>query len=87
MAIQYLFPADGDYLIETHPKENGANDGFENFSAEIHQLDIAIDSVKVSSAGLGGPEWTGSNRLGPQRVELEQEDARQDEGHRARESR
>ena len=57
MAIQYLFPADGDYLIEARPKENGANDGFENFSAELHQLDIAVDSVKVSSNGIGGPEW------------------------------
>ena len=71
IALHYLFPADGDYLIETRPKENGANDGFENFSTEVHQLDIAIDSVKVWSAGLGGPEWTGTNRLGPQRAELE----------------
>ncbi len=71
IALHYLFPADGDYLIETRPKENGANDGFENFSAEVHQLDIAIDSIKVRSAALGGPEWTGTNRLGPQRAELE----------------
>jgi mono/diheme cytochrome c family protein len=71
IALHYLFPADGDYLIETRPKENGANDGFENFSPEVHQLDIAIDSVKVWSAGLGGPEWTGISRLGPQRAELE----------------
>jgi uncharacterized protein DUF1592/uncharacterized protein DUF1588/uncharacterized protein DUF1587/uncharacterized protein DUF1585/uncharacterized protein DUF1595/cytochrome c len=71
IAVHYLFPADGDYLIETRPKENGANDGFENFSTDVHQLDIAIDSVKVWSAGLGGPEWTGTNRLGPQRAELE----------------
>lgn len=72
LAIRYVFPADGDYLIETHPKENGANDGFENFSEDIHQFDIAIDSVKILSAGLGGPEWTGRNRLGPKRVENEQ---------------
>ena len=72
VAIRYVFPADGDYLIETHPKENGANDGFENFSTEIHQFDIAIDSVNILSAGLGGPEWTGRNRLGPKRVENEQ---------------
>jgi mono/diheme cytochrome c family protein len=72
LAIHYVFPADGDYLIETHPKENGANDGFENFSAEIHQFDIAIDSVNILSAGLGGPEWSGRNRLGPKRVENEQ---------------
>jgi len=72
LAIRYVFPADGDYLIETHPKENGANDGFENFSAEIHQFDIAIDNVNILSAGLGGPEWTGRNRLGPKRVENEQ---------------
>jgi mono/diheme cytochrome c family protein len=72
LAIHYVFPADGDYLIETHPKENGANDGFENFSTEIHQFDIAIDSVNILSAGLGGPEWSGRNRLGPKRVENEQ---------------
>ena len=71
LAIHYVFPADGDYLIETRPKEDGANDGFENFSAEIHQLDIAIDSVKILSAGLGGPEWKG-NRLGPDRAKNEQ---------------
>jgi len=71
LAIHYVFPADGDYLIETRPKEDGANDGFENFSAEIHQLDVAIDSVKRLSAGLGGPEWKG-NRLGPDRAKNEQ---------------
>jgi len=72
IAIHYVFPADGDYLIETRPKENGANDGFENFSTEVHQMDIAIDNVKILSAGLGGPEWTGRNRLGPDRVKREQ---------------
>jgi len=73
LAIHYVFPADGDYLIETRPKEDGANDGFENFSDEIHQLDIAIDSVKILSAGLGGPEWKGTrNRLGPDRAKNEQ---------------
>ena len=77
IVLHYLFPADGDYLIETRPKENGANDGFENFSTEVHQLDIAIDSVKVWSAGLGGPEWTGTNRLGPQRAALEKKQLEQ----------
>jgi hypothetical protein len=73
LAIHYVFPADGDYLIETRPKEDGANDGFENFSDEIHQLDIAIDSVKILSAGLGGPEWKGTrNRLGADRAKNEQ---------------
>lgn len=72
LAIHYVFPADGDYLIETRPKEDGANDGFENFSDEVHQLDIAIDSVKILSAGLGGPEWKGTrNRLGPERAKNE----------------
>ena len=71
MEIKYIFPADGDYLIEAKPKENGANDGFENFTAEIHQFDIAIDGVTVSSNGIGGPEWATGNRLGPKRVEME----------------
>jgi hypothetical protein len=62
-------------ITEAVPRQScraGANDGFENFSAEIHQLDIAIDSVKILSAGLGGPEWTGRNRLGPNRAKNEQ---------------
>ena len=71
MEIKYIFPADGDYLIEAKPKENGANDGFENFSAEIHQFDIAVDGVTVSSNGIGGPEWATGSRLGPKRVEME----------------
>jgi hypothetical protein len=71
IALHYLFPADGDYLIETRPKENGANDGFENFSTEVHQLDIAIDNLTVRSASLGGPEWKGNDRLGPKRAEME----------------
>ena len=71
MELKYLFPADGEYLIEAKPKENGANDGFENFSAEIHQFDIAIDGVTVSSGGIGGPEWATGSRLGPKRVEME----------------
>jgi mono/diheme cytochrome c family protein len=71
LAVHYLFPADGNYLIEMRPKENGANDGFENFSTEVHQLDVAIDNVKVWTVALGGPEWTGGNRLGPNRAAME----------------
>ena len=87
IALHYLFPADGDYLIETRPKENGANDGFENFSTEVHQLDIAIDSVKVWSAGLGGPGVDGHQSARSAAGRARKEDARPDEGHRAREGR
>ena len=85
MEIKYIFPADGDYLIEAKPKENGAN-GVQNFLAEIHQFDIAVDGVTVCRTGSAGrsgppqPAWTEASRDGT-------EHARQDEGHRARESR
>ena len=86
MEIKYIFPADGDYLIEAKPKENGANDGFENFSAEIHQFDIAVDGSRFSSNGIGGPEWATGSRL--DRSESRWKEPRStDEGHRARESR
>ena len=57
MALRYYFPADGEYLFEMRPKESGAGGGFEGITAEPHQLDIAIDNVKVGTATLGGPEF------------------------------
>ena len=56
-AFRFYFPADGEYLFELRPKESGAGGGFEGITAEPHQLDIAIDGVKVASAVLGGPEF------------------------------
>ena len=56
-ALRYYFPADGEYLFELRPKEGGAGGGFEGITAEPHQLDIAIDNVKVATATLGGPEF------------------------------
>ena len=53
----YYFPADGEYLFEMRPKESGAGGGFEGITAEPHQLDIAIDNVKVWTGTLGGPEF------------------------------
>src|SRR5688500_10264564 len=57
VALRYYFPADGEYLFEMRPKEGGAGGGFEGITAEPHQLDIAIDNVKVGSVMLGGPEF------------------------------
>jgi mono/diheme cytochrome c family protein len=56
-AFRYYFPADGEYLFELRPKESGAGGGFEGINAEPHQLDIAIDGVKLAGATLGGPEF------------------------------
>ena len=57
LALRYYFPADGEYLFEMRPKESGAGGGFEGITAEPHQLDIAIDNVKVGTVTLGGPEF------------------------------
>ena len=56
-ALRYYFPADGEYLFEMRPKEGGAGGGFEGITAEPHQLDIAIDNVKVGTVTLGGPDF------------------------------
>ena len=56
-AFRYYFPADGEYLFELRPKESGADGGFEGITAEPHQLDIAIDGVKMTGVTLGGPEF------------------------------
>ena len=52
-ALRYYFPADGEYLFELRPKESGAGGGFEGITAEPHQLDIAIDNVKVGTRHVG----------------------------------
>jgi mono/diheme cytochrome c family protein len=57
VALRYYFPADGEYLFEMRPKEGGAGGGFEGITAEPHQLDIAIDNVKVGTVTLGGPDF------------------------------
>ena len=54
-AFRYYFPADGEYLFELRPKEGGAGGGFEGITAEPHQLDIAIDNVKVADDHVGRP--------------------------------
>jgi mono/diheme cytochrome c family protein len=55
LAMSHYFPADGEYLFEMRPKESGAGGGFEGITAEPHQLDIAIDNVKMGTTTLGGP--------------------------------
>ena len=51
------FPADGEYLFEMRPKESGAAAGSRGLPAEPHQLDIAIDNVRVGTVTLGGPDF------------------------------
>ena len=62
VALRYYFPADGEYLFEMRPKESGAGGGFEGITAEPHQLDIAIDNVKVGTTTLGGPGFRAPTR-------------------------
>jgi mono/diheme cytochrome c family protein len=57
LAIEYFFPADGEYLFEMRPKEGGAGGGFEGITNEVHQIDMAIDNVKMGTTTLGGPEF------------------------------
>ncbi len=57
LAMRYYFTADGEYQFEMRPKESGAGGGFEGITAEPHQIDVAIDNVKVWSGTLGGPEF------------------------------
>ena len=57
IAMRYYFPADGEYLFELRPKEGGAGGGFEGITAEPHQLDVAIDNVRVGTVALGGPDF------------------------------
>ncbi len=68
VALRYYFPADGEYLFEMRPKEGGAGGGFEGITGEPHQLDIAIDNVKVGTSTLGGPDFgrgRGGDPAGP----------------------
>src|SRR5688500_17025905 len=56
-AFRHHFPADGEYLFVLRPTESGASGGFGGITAEPHQLDIAVDNVKVATVTLGGPEF------------------------------
>jgi mono/diheme cytochrome c family protein len=57
LAVRYTFTGDGEYLFEMRPKESGAGGGFEGITAEEHQIEVAIDNVKVWSGILGGAEY------------------------------
>ena len=56
LAVRYYFPADGEYLFQMMPKENGVAGGFEGITAEPHQLNVGLDNVKVWTGTVGGPE-------------------------------
>ncbi len=62
VVIRYYFPADGEYLFEMRPRETGVSGGFEGVTAEPHQIEVALDGVKVWSGTIGGPEF-GSSRV------------------------
>ena len=74
MALRYLFPADGEYLFELRPKESGAGGGFEGITAEPHQIDVALDGVKVWSGTLGGPEFARERGAGAAAADYERPD-------------
>jgi mono/diheme cytochrome c family protein len=74
LALRYLFPSDGEYLFELRPKESGAGGGFEGITAEPHQIDVAIDGVKVWSGTLGGPEFARERGAGAAGADYERPD-------------
>ena len=55
-AFRYYFPADGDYLFEMRPKENGVAGGFQGVTDEPHQLDVSLDGVRVWTGTVQRPE-------------------------------
>ena len=56
LAIHYYFPVAGEYGFELRLNEGGAGGGIIGLTAEPHQLDVAIDRVKVWTTTVGGPE-------------------------------
>ena len=73
LAVHYYFPADGEYLFEMRPKESGVAGGFEGITAEVHQVEVRLDDVKVWAGTIGGPEFVhkrGPNAGGPTEEEL-----------------
>jgi mono/diheme cytochrome c family protein len=57
VAFKYYFAADGDYTFEMKPRETGVSGGFEGVTEEPHQIDVAIDGVRIWSGTIGGPEF------------------------------
>ena len=55
--MRYYFPADGEYLFEMRPRENGVSGGFEGITAEPHQLYVSLDNIRVWTGTIGGPEF------------------------------
>src|SRR5947207_7695232 len=56
LAIHYYFPVAGEYGFELRLNDGGAGGGIIGLTAEPHQLDVAIDRVKVWTTTVGGPE-------------------------------
>jgi mono/diheme cytochrome c family protein len=69
LSIKYYFPADGEYLFEMRPEESGAGGGFQGVTAEPHQIDVAIDTAKVWTGTLGGPEFVRGRGGDPEGVD------------------
>ena len=64
LATRHYFAADGEYLFQILPKENGVMGGFEGITEERHQLEVRLDNVKVWTGTIGGPEFIVSRRSG-----------------------
>jgi len=56
LAIQYDFPADGEYLFQIRLNESGADGGIMGITAEPQQLDVALNRTRVWTTTVGGPE-------------------------------
>ncbi|HEX3638562.1 MAG TPA: DUF1592 domain-containing protein, partial [Paraburkholderia sp.] len=63
LVVHHYFPADGQYLFEMRPKESGVAGGFEGITAEVHQVEVRLDDVKVWSGTIGGQEFV--HKRGP----------------------
>jgi cytochrome c5 len=57
LAIRYYFPVDGEYLFSLRLNEAGVDGGIVGVTEERQELDLSIDSAKVSSSTIGGPEF------------------------------
>src|SRR5207237_3288592 len=57
LAIRYYFPVDGEYLFSLRLNEAGVDGGIVGVTEERQQIDLSIDSGKVASTAIGGPEF------------------------------
>jgi mono/diheme cytochrome c family protein len=69
LAFQFFFPLDGEYEFQIRPAQGGVEGGY-RVTAE-DQLDVSIDSTKVWTKTLIGPEVGGRGRGNRDKMILE----------------